>query len=83
MDALVDGKNFYVSERVLCPSLVGCPVVVSSSNDGCAIVCSSEAKASGIRGRASHRVMSRHFEVSKNLLGCFSGHHVYPIRFVA
>jgi len=49
MYALVDGNNFYVScERVFRPSLVGCPVVVLSNNDGCAIARSNEARALGI-----------------------------------
>lgn len=49
MYALVDGNNFYVScERVFRPSLQGCPVVVLSNNDGCAIARSNEAKALGI-----------------------------------
>jgi DNA polymerase V len=50
MYALVDGNNFYVScERVFRPSLNGCPVVVLSNNDGCAIARSNEAKALGIK----------------------------------
>jgi DNA polymerase V len=49
MFALVDGNNFFVScERVFRPSLNGCPVVVLSNNDGCAIARSNEAKALGI-----------------------------------
>jgi DNA polymerase V len=49
MYALVDGNNFYVScERAFRPSLAGCPVVVLSNNDGCAIARSNEAKALGI-----------------------------------
>ena len=49
MYALVDGNNFFVScERVFRPSLQGCPVVVLSNNDGCAIARSNEAKALGI-----------------------------------
>ncbi|MFM9880380.1 MAG: Y-family DNA polymerase [Burkholderiaceae bacterium] len=49
MYALVDGNNFYAScERVFRPSLVGCPLVVLSNNDGCAIARSNEAKALGI-----------------------------------
>jgi DNA polymerase V len=49
MFALVDGNNFYVScERVFRPSLRGCPVIVLSNNDGCAIARSNEAKALGI-----------------------------------
>jgi DNA polymerase V len=49
MYALVDGNNFYAScERVFRPSLNGCPIVVLSNNDGCAIARSNEAKALGI-----------------------------------
>lgn len=47
--ALVDGNNFYVScERVFNPNLEGCPVVVLSSNDGCVVARSAEARALGI-----------------------------------
>lgn len=47
--ALVDCNNFFVScERVFDPSLIGRPVVVLSSNDGCIIARSNEAKALGI-----------------------------------
>jgi DNA polymerase V len=50
MFALVDGNNFYVScERVFRPSLVERPVIVLSSNDGCAIARSNEAKSLGIK----------------------------------
>jgi len=50
MYALVDGNNFYVScERVFRPSLVGCPVIVLSNNDGCAIARSNEARALGVK----------------------------------
>ena len=49
MYVLVDGNNFYVScERAFRPSLAGCPVVMLSNNDGCAIARSNEAKALGI-----------------------------------
>lgn len=48
--ALVDCNNFFVScERVFRPDLEGKPVIVLSSNDGCAIARSNEAKALGIR----------------------------------
>ncbi len=47
--ALADCNNFYVScERVFNPALSGKPVVVLSSNDGCVISRSEEAKAAGI-----------------------------------
>ncbi len=50
MFALVDAENFYVScERVFDPALQNRPVIVLSSNDGCAISRSPEAKALGIR----------------------------------
>jgi len=47
--ALIDCNNFFVScERVFRPDLEGKPVVVLSSNDGCAVARSNEAKALGI-----------------------------------
>ena len=50
MFALADCNNFFVScERVFRPDLQGRPVIVLSSNDGCAIARSNEAKALGIR----------------------------------
>lgn len=50
MYALVDGNNFYAScERIFRPSLVGKPVIILSSNDGCAIARSDEAKALGVK----------------------------------
>ena len=49
MIGLVDCNNFYVScERVFNPRLLGRPMVVMSSNDGCAVAMSQEAKALGI-----------------------------------
>jgi len=47
--ALIDSNNFFVScERLFRPDLEGRPVVVLSSNDGCAVSRSNEAKALGI-----------------------------------
>jgi len=47
--ALVDCNNFFVScERVFRPELAGRPVVVLSSNDGCVISRSAEAKQLGV-----------------------------------
>ncbi len=47
--ALIDCNNFFVScERLFRPDLEGKPVVVLSSNDGCAVSRSNEAKAIGI-----------------------------------
>ncbi len=46
---LVDCNNFFVScERVFEPKLSGRPVIVLSSNDGCIVARSNEAKALGI-----------------------------------
>ena len=48
--ALVDCNSFYVScERLFNPSIIKQPVVVLSSNDGCVISRSIEAKALGIK----------------------------------
>lgn len=47
--ALIDCNNFFVScERIFRPDLEGRPVVVLSSNDGCVVARSNEAKALGI-----------------------------------
>ncbi len=49
MFALADCNNFYAScERVFRPDLRDKPIIVLSSNDGCAIARSNEAKALGI-----------------------------------
>ena len=48
--ALVDCNSFYVScERLFNPSIIKKPVVVLSSNDGCVISRSAEAKILGIK----------------------------------
>ncbi len=48
--ALIDCNSFYVScERLFKPSIRKKPVIVLSSNDGCIISRSSEAKAIGIK----------------------------------
>ena len=48
--ALVDCNSFYVScERLFNPSINKKPVLVLSSNDGCVISRSTEAKALGIK----------------------------------
>ena len=47
--ALIDCNNFFVScERLFRPDLEGKPVVVLSSNDGCVVARSNEAKELGI-----------------------------------
>lgn len=77
MFALVDGNNFYVScERVFRPSLNGCPVVVLSSNDGCAIARSNEAKALGIKMGAPW-FQIRHLEKEVGLIGLSANFALY------
>ena len=62
MFALADCNNFFVScERVFRPDLQHRPVIVLSSNDGCAIARSNEAKALGIK-------MGDHFFKIKGLV---------------
>ena len=47
--ALIDCNNFFVScERLFRPDLEGRPVVVLSSNDGCVVARSNEARSLGI-----------------------------------
>ena len=49
MIGVVDCNNFFVScERVFAPKLIGRPAVVLSSNDGCVVARSNEARAMGI-----------------------------------
>lgn len=53
--ALIDCNNFFVScERLFRPDLEGRPVVVLSSNDGCVVSRSQEAKALGVPMAAAH-----------------------------
>lgn len=55
MYALIDCNNFFVScERLFRPELSSRPVVVLSSNDGCAVSRSQEAKDLGIPMGAPH-----------------------------
>lgn len=85
--ALVDCNNFFVScERVFNPSLTERPVIVLSSNDGCCISRSEEAKALGIKmgapfwqikelvTREKVAVFSANFELyddmSKRIMNC-------------
>ena len=77
MFALVDGNNFYVScERVFRPSLNGRPVVVLSSNDGCAIARSNEAKALGIKMGAPWFEI-RHLEEQEGLIALSANFALY------
>lgn len=49
MFALIDCNNFFAScERLFRPDLAQRPVIVLSSNDGCVIARSNEAKAAGV-----------------------------------
>jgi len=69
--ALVDCNNFFVScERIFRPDLEDKPVVVLSSNDGCFVARSNEAKALGLPMGAPafkyREIMDRHNVV------CFS-----------
>ncbi len=72
MFALADCNNFFVScERVFRPDLHGKPVIVLSSNDGCAIARSNEAKALGIKmGDPFFKIRDI---VSKHNVAVFSG----------
>lgn len=77
MFALVDGNNFYVScERVFRPSLNGHPVIVLSSNDGCAIARSNEAKALGIKMGAPWFEI-RHLEEREGLVALSANFALY------
>ena len=77
MFALVDGNNFYVScERVFRPSLNGRPVIVLSSNDGCAIARSNEAKALSIRMGAPWFEI-RHLEEQEGLVALSANFALY------
>ena len=50
VNGLADCNNFFVScERVFRPALEGRPAVVLSSNDGCIVARSDEAKALGVK----------------------------------
>lgn len=61
--ALIDCNNFFVScERLFRPDLEGRPVVVLSSNDGCAVSRSQEAKDLGIPMGAPHFKFREFFE---------------------
>src|SRR3989338_2356056 len=71
MLALVDCNNFFVScERIFNPSIIDKPVIVLSSNDGCVIARSNEAKALGIpMGTAFFKIKDL---VAKNKVQVFS-----------
>ena len=72
MFALADCNNFFAScERVFRPDLQGKPIIVLSSNDGCAIARSNEAKALGIKmGEPFFKIKNL---VEKHGVAVFSG----------
>ena len=72
--ALVDCNSFYVScERLFNPSIIRKPVIVLSSNDGCVISRSTEAKALDIKmGEPYFKVEKI---VKKNDVKVFSSNH--------
>lgn len=77
MFALVDANNFYVScERAFRSSLIGRPVVVLSSNDGCAIARSNEAKALGIKMGAPW-FQIKHFQAAAGLVALSANFPLY------
>lgn len=61
MFVLVDSNNFFAScERLFRPDLQNKPVIVLSSNDGCAVARSNEAKALGVKmGEPLHVLKDR------------------------
>ena len=72
--ALVDCNSFYVScERLFNPSLIKKPIVVLSSNDGCIISRSTEAKALGIKMGEPYFKVER--IVKKNNVKTFSSNY--------
>ena len=72
--ALVDCNSFYVScERLFDPSIIKKPVIVLSSNDGCVISRSAEAKTLGIKmGEPYFKVVQI---VKKNDVKIFSSNY--------
>ena len=69
MYALIDSNSFFVScERLFRPDLADKPVIVLSSNDGCAISRSSEAKALGVHmGEPIFKLRQRFRVIDGNL----------------
>jgi len=72
--ALVDCNSFYVScERLFNPSLIKKPIIVLSSNDGCVISRSMEAKILGIKMGEPYFKVER--IVKKNNVKIFSSNY--------
>ena len=74
MFGLIDCNNFFVScERLFKPWLMNRPVIVTSSNDGCAVAMSNEAKAIGItRGVPVFQIRD---VIRRHDVTVLSGHH--------
>ncbi len=77
MIVLADCNNFFVScEKVFNPRLDGIPVIVLSSNDGCVVSRSNEAKALGIKmGEPYFQI--REFCLRHNVAVCSSNFKLY------
>jgi len=75
--ALIDCNNFFVScERLFRPELEGRPVVVLSSNDGCAVSRSQEAKDLGIPMGAPH-FQYRQLFADQGVVACSANFELY------
>ena len=86
---LIDCNNFFAScERVFQPALRGKPIVVLSSNDGCIVARSNEAKALGIPMGAPYfkfkALLDRHsvqvFSSNFHLYGDMSARVMYTLE---
>lgn len=74
MYALIDCNNFFVScERIFRPDIAGMPTIVLSSNDGCAVARSNEAKALGIAMGAPLHELKHQFAIINGGAGAEGG----------
>jgi len=74
MFALVDVDNFYAScERLFRPDLKNQPIVVLSSNDGCVVARSSEAKLLGVKMGVPYFQIKK--IIKKNKINVFSSNY--------
>lgn len=75
--ALIDCNNFFVScERIFQPKLQNSPVVVLSSNDGCAVSRSNEAKMLGIKMGEPY-FKFKELSIQNNVTVLSSNFHLY------
>lgn len=81
MFALVDCNNFFVScERLFRPTAIDMPTIVLSSNDGCAVARSNEAKSLGIQmGAPLHELKHRFSIVDGTTMRPVSGSSLPPV----